>query len=61
MRLQVALLLLSMAAHAQHSPIGKWKTIDDNTGKECLVAKILLQKTGCRLSSFIDNFYKGVA
>jgi len=40
MKLIVALLLLSTSTFAQLSVIGKWKTIDDNTGKERSVVEI---------------------
>ena len=35
-----ALLLASAAAHAQGSPLGLWKTIDDKTGKEKSLVRI---------------------
>ena len=36
----VALLLGGVAAHAQGSPLGLWKTIDDKTGKEKSLVRI---------------------
>lgn len=40
MKLILALLLLSTSTFAQLSVTGKWKTIDDNTGKERSVVEI---------------------
>ncbi len=38
--LLVSLFLLSITANAQHQIVGKWKTIDDNTGKERSIVEI---------------------
>jgi uncharacterized protein (DUF2147 family) len=40
MKVLLALFLLSTSTFAQLSVIGKWKTIDDNTGKERSVVEI---------------------
>jgi uncharacterized protein (DUF2147 family) len=40
MKIFLAFLLISTSSYAQLSPIGKWKTIDDNTGKERSVVEI---------------------
>src|ERR1700733_14050272 len=42
MRVLSALLLCIAvtAAHAQNTPVGLWKTIDDNTGKEKSLVRI---------------------
>lgn len=40
MRLLLALLFISASGYAQTSDLGKWKTIDDETGKEKSVVEI---------------------
>lgn len=35
-----ALLCLSLAAHAQNTPIGRWRSIDDATGKPKAVIEV---------------------
>jgi uncharacterized protein (DUF2147 family) len=40
MKIVFAFLLLSTATYAQVSIVGKWKTIDDNTGKERSIVEI---------------------
>jgi uncharacterized protein (DUF2147 family) len=40
MKIFFALLLLSTASSAQVAVIGKWKSIDDNTGKERSIVEI---------------------
>jgi hypothetical protein len=55
MRLQVALLLLSLASYAQRSPIGKWKTIDDNTGKARSIVEIF--ERGGKVYGKITSLY----
>ncbi|MEO8365957.1 MAG: DUF2147 domain-containing protein [Pseudoxanthomonas sp.] len=47
-RLSIALLLLALplAAFAQNSPVGRWKTIDDETGKVKSIVDIYKTTTG---------------
>lgn len=56
MRLLFALLLISTAASAQLSVIGKWKTIDDNTGKERSVVEIF--EKGSKVHGKIVKLYR---
>jgi uncharacterized protein (DUF2147 family) len=42
----LALMLLPMAAFAQSSPVGRWKTIDDETGKVKSIVEISEGKGG---------------
>jgi len=44
--LLVALALLPMAASAQNSPVGRWKTIDDETGKVKSIVEITQSTNG---------------
>jgi uncharacterized protein (DUF2147 family) len=44
--LVVALALLPMAASAQNSPVGRWKTIDDETGKVKSIVEITKAANG---------------
>lgn len=53
--LAVVFLFLSSIAFAQHSPIGKWKTIDDETGKAVSVVEIYEAK-GKIYGKVIDIF-----
>lgn len=54
-RLLAALPLLAAfaAVHAQPTPVGLWKTIDDKTGKERSMVRIT--ETGGVLSGFIEK------
>ena len=56
MKLVLALLLLSTSAFAQLSVIGKWKTIDDNTGKERSVVEIF--EKGGQVYGKITKIYR---
>lgn len=40
------LLLLPLTAFAQNTPIGKWQTIDDETGKPMSITEVYLAKNG---------------
>lgn len=53
--LAVVFLFLSSIVFAQHSPIGKWKTIDDETGKAVSVVEIYEAK-GKIYGKVIDIF-----
>lgn len=56
MKLLFALILISTAASAQLSVIGKWKTIDDNTGKERSVVEIF--EKGSKVQGKIIKLYR---
>lgn len=56
MKLAVALLFLSTSTFAQLSVIGKWKTIDDNTGKERSVVEIF--EKGSKVYGKITKLYR---
>lgn len=42
----IALLALPMLAQAQNSPVGRWKTIDDDAGKVKSVVEIQQSRDG---------------
>ena len=54
----LAALLLTSAAHAQGSPVGLWRSIDDHTGKA--MALIRISETGGTLQGRIEKLF-GVA
>jgi uncharacterized protein (DUF2147 family) len=56
MKLFFALIFISTAASAQLSVIGKWKTIDDNTGKERSVVEIF--EKGSKVHGKIIKLYR---
>lgn len=56
MKLVFALILISTATSAQLSVIGKWKTIDDNTGKERSVVEIF--EKGSKVHGKIIKLYR---
>lgn len=56
MKLLFALLFISTAASAQLSVIGKWKTIDDNTGKERSIVEIF--EKGGKVFGKITKLYR---
>lgn len=59
MRIQslAALLLatLPLAAAAQDSPVGKWKTLDDKTGKPMTVTEVYMAKNGTMAAKIVEN------
>ena len=57
MILAAALASLSFAATAQHSatsPVGKWKTLDDKTGKVMTVSEIYEAKNGTLAAKIVE-------
>jgi len=52
----IALLLLALplAASAQNSPIGRWKTIDDDTGKVKSIVEIKQAGNGTYMGSIVE-------
>ena len=58
MILAAALASLSFAATAQHSatsPVGKWKTLDDKTGKAMTVTEVYEAKNGTLAAKIVEN------
>ena len=53
----IALLLAtaSFAASAQESPLGKWRTLDDKTGKPMTVTEVYMAKNGTMAAKIVEN------
>lgn len=53
----IALLLAtaSFAASAQESPVGKWRTLDDKTGKPMTVTEVYVTKNGTLAAKIVEN------
>ena len=57
MILAAALASLSFAATAQHSatsPVGKWKTLDDKTGKVMTISEVYEAKNGTLAAKIVE-------
>lgn len=52
--LALALLSLSFAASAQNSPIGRWKTIDDETGKAMTITEVYKADNGTLAARIVE-------
>lgn len=49
------LALLPAAAFAESSPIGKWQTLDDETGKAMTVVEVYEGKNGTLAAKIVEN------
>ena len=49
------LALLPLTAFAQSSPIGKWRTLDDKTGKPMTVTEVYAAKNGTLAAKIVEN------
>ena len=52
--LAAALASLAFSASAQNSPIGKWKTLDDQTGKVMTISEIYETKNGTFAAKIVE-------
>lgn len=52
--LAAALASLAFSASAQNSPIGKWKTLDDQTGKVMTISEIYETKNGTLAAKIVE-------
>lgn len=52
--LAAALASLAFSASAQNTPIGKWKTLDDKTGKVMTVSEIYEAKNGTLAARIVE-------
>lgn len=52
--LAAALASLAFSASAQNSPLGKWKTLDDQTGKVMTVSEITQAKDGTLTATIVE-------
>jgi uncharacterized protein (DUF2147 family) len=52
-----ALAAFAFAAHAQDaaSPVGKWKTLDDTTGKPMTITEVYQAKDGTLAARIVEN------
>lgn len=53
----IALLLAAapFAVSAQDSPLGKWRTLDDKTGKPMTVTEVYMAKNGAMAAKIVEN------
>ena len=52
--LAAALASLAFSASAQQSPIGKWKTLDDQTGKVMTISEVYETKNGTLAAKIVE-------
>ena len=55
--LALPLLAASFAAAAQSSPLGRWKTIDDETGKPMTIVEVYQAKNGTLAAKVVETLY----
>lgn len=53
--LAVGLATVPMIASAQQSPVGKWKTMDDETGKAMTVVEVYEARNGTLAAKIVEN------
>ena len=53
--LALPLLVASFAASAQESPLGRWKTLDDKTGKPMTITEVYMAKNGTMAAKIVEN------
>lgn len=55
--LAAALASLAFSASAQNhaSPLGKWKTLDDKTGKAMTITEVYMTKNGTMAAKIVEN------
>ena len=53
--LALPLLAASFAASAQESPLGRWKTLDDKTGKAMTITEVYMTKNGTMAAKIVEN------
>ena len=51
----IGLAALPLVASAQQSPIGKWRTLDDKTGKAMTVTEVYAAKNGTLAARITEN------
>ena len=52
--LAIGLATVPMLASAQQSPVGKWKTLDDETGKAMTVVEVYQAKNGTLAAKIVE-------
>lgn len=61
MRMKSAVLLLALlpaAAFAQNSPVGRWKTLDDETGKAMTIVEVSESSKGTLSAKVVETLFK---
>ncbi len=53
--LALPLLAASLAASAQESPLGRWKTLDDKTGQPMTITEVYMAKNGTMAAKIVEN------
>lgn len=53
--LAIAAASMPMMASAQQSPVGKWKTLDDETGKAMTVVEVYQAQNGTLAAKIVEN------
>lgn len=53
--LALVLAMLPLAASAQNSPVGRWKTIDDETGKPMSITEVYVAKNGNLAAKVVET------
>lgn len=56
--LALPLLALSFGASAQNSPVGHWKTYDEDTGKPRLLVEVYEAKGGTYAAKVLDTLFQ---
>ena len=51
----VASFAFAASAQTSTSPVGKWKTLDDKTGKPMTVTEVYMSKNGTMLAKIVEN------
>ena len=55
MPLALTLLAASFTASAESSPIGRWKTLDDKTGKPMTITEVYKTQNGTLAAKIVEN------
>jgi hypothetical protein len=53
--LALPLFAATFAASAQNSPLGRWKTLDDKTGKPMTITEVYMAKNGTLSAKIVEN------
>lgn len=55
--LALPMLAATFAASAQNSPVGRWKTLDDETGKPMTIVEVYQAKNGTIAAKVVETLY----
>ena len=59
--LALPMLAASFVASAQNSPVGRWKTYDEDTGKPRLIVEVYEAKGGTYAAKVVDTLFQANA